>query len=246
MLAAFGLTHPVRLGTRADGASPATPDWRRVTSSPPDIGYDKGMTTYDVHRPVSGDVIDLIVADHYLMEHLLRQMRDDSGDREVARRAFAAVHVAHAESEERYVYPAFRERAREVGQHEVEHGNEEHAEGTEALLKVMELKGTDTKAYEDAVEELSSLVSHHLVEEELTLLNPARRDLSEKARLELGATFAAERRRQIDSDCGSLANLRRLVAEAKKSGDLPTPEEKVEKAGQKLEEAKREAARSDT
>ena len=55
------------------------------------------------------------------------------------------------------MYPAFRERAAEVGGHEVEHGKEEHAEGTEALLAVMELKGTDTQAYEDAVEELSSL-----------------------------------------------------------------------------------------
>lgn len=203
------------------------------------------MTTYDVHRPVGGDVIDLILEDHYLMEHLLRQMRDDSGDRDAARRAFAAVHVAHAEAEERHVYPAFRKRAEEVGRHEVEHGREEHAEGNEALLAVMELKGTDTQAYEDAVEELSSLAGHHLVEEELTLLNPARQDLSEKARLELGAVFAAERNRQIDEDCGSLANLRRIVAEARKAGELPTPQEKVEKAEEKLEEAKREAARSD-
>jgi hypothetical protein len=202
------------------------------------------MTTFDVHRPLGGDVIDLIIADHYLMEHLLRQMRDDSGDRETARQAFAAVHVAHAEAEEQYVYPAFRKRAAEVGGHEVEHGKEEHAEGTEALLAVMELKGTDTQAYEDAVEELSSLASHHLVEEELTILNPARKDVSPKIRVELGAAFAAERSRQIDSDCGSLENLRRLVAEAKKSGDLPTPEEKVEKAQEKLEEAKREASRS--
>ena len=140
------------------------------------------MTSYDVHRPIGGDVIDLIIADHYLMEHLLRQMRDDSGDREAARLAFAAVHVAHAEAEERHVYPALRKRAAEVGGHEVEHGKEEHAEGTEALLAVMELKGTDTKAYEDAVEELSRLASHHLVEEELTILNPARGDVPLKDR----------------------------------------------------------------
>ena len=202
------------------------------------------MTSYDVHRPIGGDVIDLIIADHYLMEHLLRQMRDDSGDREAARLAFAAVHVAHAEAEERHVYPALRKRAAEVGGHEVEHGKEEHAEGTEALLAVMELKGTDTKAYEDAVEELSRLASHHLVEEELTILNPARGDVPLKDRRELGATFAAERQRQVDSDCGSLENLRRLVADAKQSGHLPTPEERVEKAEEKLEEARREASRS--
>lgn len=200
------------------------------------------MTSYDVHRPVSGDVIDLIIADHYLMEHLLRQMRDDSGDRDAARRAFAAVHVAHAEAEERHVYPALRKRAEQIGRHEVEHGKEEHAEGTEALLAVLELKGTDTQAYEDAVEKLCELASHHVVEEELTILNPARREVSERTRLELGKTFAAERSRQIDSDCGSVENVRRLVAEARRSGDLPTPEEKVEKAEEELEKAQREAS----
>lgn len=202
------------------------------------------MTSYDVHRPVSGDVIDLIVADHYLMEHLLRQMRDASGDREAARRAFAAVHVAHAEAEERHVYPALRKRAEDVGRHEVEHGRQEHAEGTEALLAVLELRGTDTQAYEDAVEELSRLASHHLVEEELTILNPARDEVSHKARLELGTLFATERARQIDADCGSVENVRKLVDRAKRSGDLPTPQEKVEKAEQQLEDAQREAKRT--
>ena len=59
-------------------------------------------------------------------------------------------------------------------------GEEEHAEGNEALLAVLELKGTDTQAFDDAVEELSRLVNHHLAEEELTILNPARTEVSEQ------------------------------------------------------------------
>lgn len=35
----------------------------------------------DVHRPVSGDVIDLILDDHRLFEELLRNPRDASSDR---------------------------------------------------------------------------------------------------------------------------------------------------------------------
>ena len=57
---------------------------------------------------------------------------------------------------------------RAVTAHEAEHGEEEHAEGHEALLAVLELKGTDTEAFDDAVEELAKVVNHHLTEEELT------------------------------------------------------------------------------
>jgi hypothetical protein len=35
----------------------------------------------DVHRPASGDVIDLILEDHRLFEELLRNLRDASSDR---------------------------------------------------------------------------------------------------------------------------------------------------------------------
>ena len=37
---------------------------------------------------------------------------------------------------------------------------------------------------------------------------------------ELGEQFAAERNRQIDDDCGSLTQVRRIVAEARREGLL--------------------------
>jgi hemerythrin superfamily protein len=173
----------------------------------------------DVHRPVSGDVIDLILADHALFETLLRQLRDASADRAAVRDALANVLVAHAEAEEKHVYPKLRKRSA-VGAHEAEHSEEEHAEGHEALLKVLELKGTDTKAFDDAVEELSGTINHHLVEEELTILNPARSELGSRALAELGAAFAAERNRQIDANCGAVTNVRKLVARSRREGKL--------------------------
>lgn len=173
----------------------------------------------DVHRPVAGDVVELILADHQLFEVLLRKLRDASSDRALVRDALSTVLVAHAEAEERYVYPKLRARSA-VGEHEAEHGAEEHAEGHEALLKVLELKGTDTKAFDDAVEELSATLNHHLVEEELTILNPARKELGDQARTELGAEFARERNRQIDENCGAVANVRALVARSRREGKL--------------------------
>jgi len=181
-------------------------------------------TPLDLGRPVAGDVVELILDDHRRFETLLRQLRDSSSDRDAVRQALATLHVAHAEAEEKYVYPTLRKK-RAIGEHEEEHGHEEHAEGNEALLAVLELKGTDTQAFDDAVEELASKINHHLTEEELTILNPARDEVSESAKAELGLVFAKERNAQIDSDCGRIENVRRIVANADKAGLLDNPEE---------------------
>ncbi|HEU5035675.1 MAG TPA: hemerythrin domain-containing protein [Nocardioides sp.] len=182
------------------------------------------MTDIDLGRPIQGDVVDLILDDHRRFEALLRDLRDSSQDRDAVRRAFATLHVAHAEAEEKHVYPALK-RKDAVDEDEADHGVEEHAEGNEALLAVLELKGTDTQAFEDAVEELARLVNHHLTEEELTILNPARDEVSEKVRSELGDLFVTERNRQIDADCGRIENVRRLVEEARSEGLLDEDED---------------------
>jgi hemerythrin superfamily protein len=182
------------------------------------------MTNIDLGRPLQGDVVDLILDDHRRFEALLRDLRDSSQDRDAVRHAFASLHVAHAEAEEKHVYPKLK-RKHAVGEHEAEHGVEEHAEGNEALLKVLELKGTDTQAFEDAVEKLAELVNHHITEEELTILNPAREDVGAQARAELGALFVEERNAQIDADCGRLENVRRIVAEARRKGLLDDDED---------------------
>jgi ATP phosphoribosyltransferase regulatory subunit HisZ len=177
------------------------------------------MTTIDLGRPISGDVIDLILDDHRLFESLLRDLRDSSNDRDAVRQAFATLHVAHAEAEEKYVYPKLR-RKDAISEHEAEHGQEEHAEGHEALLAVLELNGTDTQGFDEAVEKLAEAVNHHLTEEELTILNPAREEVGPQIRAELGELFASERNAQVDAGCGSIDNLRRIVAEARKAGVL--------------------------
>lgn len=181
-------------------------------------------TSLDLGRPISGDVVELILEDHRRFETLLRQLRDSSSDRDAVRRAFAALHVAHAEAEERHVYPVLRKK-RAIGEHEVEHGEEEHAEGNEALLAVLELKGTDTQAFDDAVEELAGKINHHLTEEELTILNPAREEVSDQIRADLGLAFVTERAEQLDADCGRIENVRSIVARAEREGVLPADED---------------------
>ncbi len=174
----------------------------------------------DLHRPISGDVIDLIIADHYLFEDLLRRLRNVEEDRDALRHAFMTVHVAHAKAEEKVVLPALRRRADSVTEHEVEHGEEEHAEGHDALLALMELKGTGTKAFDTALETLAEKISHHLVEEELSVLNPARSEVTERKRAEIGSSFAQERNRLVDAGV-TVDDLRVLVAAAQRDGLLP-------------------------
>ena len=182
------------------------------------------MTTIDLGRPVQGDVVDLILDDHRRFEALLRELRDSSTDRDAVRRAFSALHVAHALAEEELVYPKLRRKGA-VSEHEAEHGEEEHAEGHEALLAVLELKGTDTQAFDDVVEELATAVNHHLPEEELTILNPAREEVGDQVRAELGEAFAKRRNELLDDDCGSLTHVREIVASAERQGLLDEDED---------------------
>ena len=173
----------------------------------------------DLGRPSSGDVVELILEDHRRFEELLRQLRDSSSDRDAVRNAFSTLHVAHAEAEEQFVYPTLR-RKDAISEHEAEHGEEEHAEGHEALLEVLEADSTEGEGFDDLVETLATAVNHHLTEEELTILNPAREDVSDEVRQKLGAAFAKERNKQIDENCGRLENLRAIVRRAEKQGLL--------------------------
>ena len=180
-------------------------------------------TPIDLGRPVSGDVIDLILEDHRRFEALMRQLRDSTSDRDAVRKAFAALHVAHAEAEEHEVYPTLRKKDA-ISDHDAEHGEEEHAEGHEALLKVLEAAKLEGEEFDDLVEELATAVNHHLTEEELTILNPAREEVADDVRQRLGKDFAEERNAQIEADCGRIENVRAIVARAEKAGLLDDEE----------------------
>ncbi|HYO85100.1 MAG TPA: hemerythrin domain-containing protein [Dermatophilaceae bacterium] len=176
------------------------------------------MPGYAIPRPTSGDIIDLILDDHRFVESLLRDLRTSPSDRAAARACLAAVLVAHAEAEQSAVYPKLARRAEEVGAEEVEHGHKEHAEGNRCLLELLEAKGTTTQKFEDAVNKLSAYLYHHICEEELTILGPAREQVGDKERREIGAGWLATRGELLDGDCGSAENVRRLVDRDVKAG----------------------------
>ena len=174
----------------------------------------------DLGRPQSGDVLDLILDDHRLFESLLRQLRDVRSDRDAVRRAFATLHVAHAEAEERARLPdaapqgrhlRARGRARRGGARRGARG---------AARRSSRPSRPRARTSRTLVEELATAVNHHLTEEELTILNPAREEVDEEVRQRLGADFAEERNGQIEADCGDLENVRAIVEKAEKEGML--------------------------
>lgn len=197
------------------------------------------MSEIDIPRPTSGDVLERILEDHRLFEDLLRLARRTDTDRAAAREALAEVLVAHARSEEEKVYPTLR-RTRAITEHEEEHGEEEHAEILEALLEFLLAKGTDTQKYDDALEELATVVNHHSNEEEQTILNPAREDVSLERREELGVDWLTRRNQLLEQGCGSEEQVAALLDEAVDEGVL-APEAAREKADEIKAEAKEKA-----
>jgi hypothetical protein len=173
---------------------------------------DPDVTTVEIPRPTDGDVVDLILADHRLFEDLLHLLRDVTADRAAVRTALADLVAAHAIAEELHVYPALAGR-NAVDDEDIEHGTHEHLEANEKLLALVLVDDLHSAAFDEAVEELTRALAHHLDEEEREILNPARTDVPQASRSELGAAFARERNRQLDAGAGSPESLRRLIAQ---------------------------------
>ncbi|MEU2601085.1 hemerythrin domain-containing protein [Streptomyces hirsutus] len=159
----------------------------------------------------SHDVVELILRDHRRMEDLFRTMRNVEADRATALAEFANLLIAHASAEEDKVYPALR-RYKNVDGDDVDHSVHEHEEGNEALLALLEVEDTASQEWEDKLEELVTAVNHHVDEEERTLLDDARENVADDRRAQLGTAFREARARYLETDCGSVENVRKLVA----------------------------------
>ncbi|MFC7923254.1 hemerythrin domain-containing protein [Streptomyces cinereoruber] len=156
------------------------------------------------------DVVAAILEDHRTMEDLFRRMRSVEADRAAALKEFSALLIAHGEAEEAEVYGALK-RFKNVDDEEVDHGTEEHQQGNEALLALLEVDEVGSEEWDERLEKLVEAVTHHLDEEERTILNDARENVPDERRAELGAAFLKERARQLASDCGRVENVREVV-----------------------------------
>jgi hemerythrin superfamily protein len=165
------------------------------------------------------DVVELILADHREFERLFRALRNREEDRAARLTELADLLVAHAEAEEREVYPNLERYAPEA-EEEIEHSHEEHSEGHEKLLDLLRVEDVGSEDFEEALEELVETVTHHLDEEERDVLNAARENVPDDTRAELGRAFLRARNQQLEGSPGAVDNVARLVEEAEERGEL--------------------------
>jgi hemerythrin superfamily protein len=165
----------------------------------------------------SRDVVDLILDDHREMERLFRALRNRDENRQARLRELADLLVAHAEAEEREVYPVLKREAPEE-RDEIAHSYEEHDDGHEALAALQEVSDGDQETFEERLEELVETVTHHLDEEERDVLNAARENVEEETRKKLGDAFLQARNDLIAQQPGDPEKVRELI-EASRSGD---------------------------
>ncbi len=135
------------------------------------------------------DVVDLIVQDHRELQRMFEELKSDPSKRKTLAPVMSTLLFAHSRAEESEVYP----RARAAGgEDDVEHSQEEHLVADQLAER---LTGLDPESDEfgSVLEELVHAVTHHLEEEEESVLPHMRERMSADDLTELGERFLAAR-----------------------------------------------------
>ena len=160
------------------------------------------------------DVVDLIMQDHREVERLFAELKEHPEKRPLLVPVLTAVLTAHSRAEEAEVYPVAKDEAGET--EEVAHSQEEHAEAEQLLLKLSETDPT-SPAFDDVLDKLVESVTHHVEEEESTVLPGMRERLDERRREELGLAFAESRARHMGDRPGEESR-EELLTQARNAG----------------------------
>lgn len=139
----------------------------------------------------TGDVVDILTADHRDMLELIDQIENtkDPAERRSLADAVTAEVMRHSVAEELFVYPVM-ERELPNGAEEVEHDKQEHKELEVALKK---LEGADAAGSEfmNLVGHLKKLLDHHADDEESDQFPKLRKHVSAAALKDLGSKVEA-------------------------------------------------------
>ncbi|NED96556.1 hemerythrin domain-containing protein [Phytoactinopolyspora alkaliphila] len=147
----------------------------------------------------SQDVVDLIEQDHREVERIFETMKEQPRQRRLLLPIVTSLLVAHSRAEEAEVYPVARDEAGETD--EVAHSQEEHREAEELLARLAQTD-PDAPDFESVLQEVVDSVTHHVEEEESTVLPGMRERLSDERRRELGAAFLAARAEHLGEQPG--------------------------------------------
>jgi hemerythrin superfamily protein len=136
------------------------------------------------------DVVDMIMADHREVERLFDLLENQPDQRVRNLPVLSALLIAHSRAEEAEVYPIAKDEA--GASEEVAHSQEEHVEA-EQILERLKAADPTSAEFDRVLAELVEAVSHHVEEEESSVL-PAMRSGLEYSRLqELAAAFSQSR-----------------------------------------------------
>lgn len=149
---------------------------------------------------MSYDVVELIRNDHREVERLFEELRSNPASRPGVLPVLTTLLTAHSRAEEGQVYPAAADAG---GAAEVAHSQEEHVE-CDRLLE--ELAGTDPESaeFETKLAQVVEKVSHHIEEEETTVLPGMTERINEVRRAELGDAFLAARAEHLGDQPGDI------------------------------------------
>jgi hemerythrin superfamily protein len=142
---------------------------------------------------MSTNVVDLIMQDHRELESMFESLMNEPEKRPGLVPVMITLLTAHSRAEEAEVYPAASESG---GEEDVEHSQKEHLEADQLAA---ELAATDpaSAAFPEALKALVDAVTHHVEEEETTVL-PGMRERLDSSRLEeLGQAFLASRQEHL-------------------------------------------------
>jgi hemerythrin superfamily protein len=179
------------------------------------------------------DVVDLIMSDHRELERLFEQLRTQPDTRVLLVPVVAALLSAHSRAEEAEVYPAARDEAGET--EEVAHSQEEHLEA-ERLLHRLADADPNGGQFDSLLREFVDAVTHHVEEEESTVLPGMRERIDGRRREQLGEAFAATRKRHLlagDSSRLSRDELQRQAENMDLPGRSQMSKEQLERQLQK-------------
>lgn len=136
------------------------------------------------------DAIDIIKKDHRKVEELFKEY-EGLGDGKIAEKRMLADSViseleTHAEMEELYCYPAFKDAFSDEDDAMVEEATAEHDVAKSIMAELKTLEPEDPQ-FDAKVKVLSESIAHHVKEEEHELLPKAKDKLGKERLQEMGA-----------------------------------------------------------
>lgn len=135
------------------------------------------------------------------MGRLFEQLKRDPDSRPGLTPLLTTLVTAHSRAEETTVYPAVHDEADSAD--DVEHSQEEHLLADKLLLELASCDPTSA-GYEKKLAELVDAVTHHIEEEEDTVLKDLADALPEKRRAEFGADFLRSRESHLGDQAESI------------------------------------------